>query len=111
MMEKTVEQWLGKKIKGVGGLWLKFTSPGTTGVPDRILIYRGVALFVELKTETGRPSPVQKATHQKFIAAGKSVHVIYGRAGAESFFRRVTDVCWPFEDYVDVYEWRGKDDE
>lgn len=50
MTEKQLEQKLIKAVKENGGLCLKFTSPGTAGVPDRIIILpNGHVGFVEVK--------------------------------------------------------------
>lgn len=50
MREQRVEENLVKRIKAKGGLCLKFTSPGFTGVPDRVVIMpKGKLTFVELK--------------------------------------------------------------
>ena len=50
MRESTVERVLQKSIKQQGGWCLKFVSPGTDGVPDRICILPGgVVAFVETK--------------------------------------------------------------
>ena len=55
MLEKTIERHLVDGVKRLGGLCVKFVSPGTPGVPDRIIITAtGKIIFVELKTETGR---------------------------------------------------------
>lgn len=50
MRESAVERVLQKSIKQQGGWCLKFVSPGTAGVPDRICLLPGrVLAFVELK--------------------------------------------------------------
>jgi hypothetical protein len=49
MIEKDIEKYLAEQVKKQGGLCLKFTSPGTRGVPDRIVIYDGEVFFTELK--------------------------------------------------------------
>lgn len=59
MNERTIEQHLKKTVEAIGGLCWKFTSPGTIGVPDRICIYRGRVIFVELKATGGQPRPIQ----------------------------------------------------
>ncbi|MGB4633492.1 MAG: VRR-NUC domain-containing protein, partial [Bacillota bacterium] len=41
MREKQLEQKLVKAVKNVGGLALKFVSPGYDGVPDRLLLFPG----------------------------------------------------------------------
>ena len=44
--ESNVELYLVNKINSIGGLAMKFTSPGLSGVPDRLILYRGLAFFV-----------------------------------------------------------------
>ena len=39
MIENQVERHLHSRIGLIGGLCFKFTSPGTAGVPDRIIIH------------------------------------------------------------------------
>ena len=85
-LEKTTEAWLKKKLEGLGGLFLKWTSPGCVGVPDRILVIGGRIMFVELKQETGRLSEAQKHMLAELARRGAACHVVYGKAGAELFF-------------------------
>lgn len=61
MTEKQLEQKLIRAVKVTGGLCLKFTSPGTAGVPDRIIILpNGNVGFVEVKKPgAGRLSKLQ----------------------------------------------------
>lgn len=59
--EKQVEDHLVKRVTDLGGLPWKFTSPGTVGVPDRIVIMNDMICFVELKRpKGGRVSDIQK---------------------------------------------------
>lgn len=63
MFERGLEQAVGRLVKQRGGKYLKWVSPGNTGVPDRICIFPlGRVVFVELKRpglKDGR-SPKQK---------------------------------------------------
>lgn len=106
MLEKQVEAFVGREVKKLGGLWLKFTSPGRTGVPDRILILQGRVAFVEMKTDTGVLSPIQKATVKMLVETGRvPVHVVYGKSGAERFLREIKSpagVVWT----EGIWEWR-----
>jgi hypothetical protein len=61
MLERQVEAYLIKRVKALGGMAYKFTSPAHKGVSDRIVcLPNGQTWFVELKTESGRLSPLQK---------------------------------------------------
>lgn len=54
MLEKELEAKLVKAIKARGGYCLKWTSPGTTGLPDRIILLPGGRVaFAELKRPKG----------------------------------------------------------
>ena len=61
MKESQIERRLVEGVKRLGGMCLKFVSPGTLGVPDRIIITaKGRVIFVELQTETGRLTKSQR---------------------------------------------------
>ena len=60
MLEKDVESKLIKPVKDMGGLCLKFVTPGFTGVPDRIILLPGAhILFVETKKPGKKERPRQ----------------------------------------------------
>ena len=62
MLEKQVEAYLIKRVRALGGEAYKFTSPAHRGVADRIVCFpNGSTYFVEVKTEGGRLSELQKA--------------------------------------------------
>lgn len=53
MREKTIEAKLVKITRSMGGLALKFLSPGFDGVPDHlVLLPKGGIAFVEMKART-----------------------------------------------------------
>ena len=59
-MERDIERYLVRRVTQLNGVAYKFVSPGRVGVADRIvLLPGGVVWFVELKTATGRLSPLQ----------------------------------------------------
>ena len=86
MLEKTTEAWLKKQIEKLGGYFLKWTSPGTDGVPDRILLLNGHVMFVEMKQADGRLSPRQSVMLKELARRGAMCHVVYGKEGAELFY-------------------------
>lgn len=61
MLEKQIEAYLVKRVKELGGVAYKFTSPAHRGVADRVVcLPDGSTWFIELKAEGGRLSPLQK---------------------------------------------------
>ena len=83
--EKEIEAYLVKKVKGLGGLCWKFTSPGMAGVPDRIVLINGICIFVELKRPDGRVSMIQKVWHQKLRDLGFRVEVLKSMDEVDTF--------------------------
>lgn len=47
-----------------------------SGIPDMICVYGGKPVGFELKTETGKLSPDQKAVHEIWLYHGITVHVV-----------------------------------
>ena len=77
MREKTIEQKLTRTIKKYGGLCLKFTSPGTDGVPDRIILLpNGKLAFAELKAPGKQMRPLQEYRKRQLEGLGFKVYVI-----------------------------------
>lgn len=62
--EGKIEDYLLKRCKENGILCWKFASASQNGVPDRILIYDGQIIFVELKAPGEEPRPDQLAVHR-----------------------------------------------
>lgn len=90
MREREIEKWLREQIKNLGGRALKFTSPGSDGVPDRIVFLPGGRIYlVELKAIGGRLSPIQVWQQESLRALGVDVRTITGRAEAEAFIREL----------------------
>ena len=70
-LERDVEAELGKRLKALGCLFWKFVSPGTSGVPDRIVLTpTGAVYFVELKAAGGRRDEIQVYRAEQIVAHG-----------------------------------------
>ena len=79
MLEKQIEKKLVDGVKKLGGMCLKFVSPGSLGVPDRIIITAsGKIIFAELKTDTGRLSKLQQQMISKMQKRKADVRVLQG---------------------------------
>ena len=77
MRERDIENKLGDAVKAVGGLCWKFTSPGTSGVPDRIVLMpKGRIAFVETKAPGEVPRKIQLKRHKQLRALGFQVYVL-----------------------------------
>lgn len=75
MREALVEAHLVRRVKSLGGLCYKFTSPARRSVPDRLCIIDGVAFFVELKAPGKKPTPKQAAEIELIRSKGIRVFV------------------------------------
>lgn len=79
MREKIIEHKLLMETKKIGGLALKFVSPGFDGVPDRIVLLPGGKIgFVEVKAPGGNLRPLQQARHNLLRRLGFKVYVLDG---------------------------------
>lgn len=87
-MENSVERYLVKITKQNKGYCYKWVSPGTAGVPDRILLLPGARVYlVECKDQGKKPSPVQKYIHKILKAIGFHVYVIDSKEKVDLFFK------------------------
>ena len=77
MREKAIEQQLRTTVKGMGGIALKFVSPGMSGVPDRLILLPGKRIaFVEVKAPGETMRPLQVKRKRQLEALGFSVYCI-----------------------------------
>lgn len=90
MLESRIERALVRGIKRAGGWAIKLVSPGNAGVPDRlVLLPGGLVIFVELKQDTGRLSPLQKEMHTRLRELGMQVRTLYGMDQVHQFVEEV----------------------
>lgn len=83
--EGLVENYLIRQCEKNGFFCRKWVSPGHNGVPDRIVIARGHAVFIELKADNGRLSPLQKITIKEMQKCGADVRVMYNKTEIDEF--------------------------
>lgn len=89
-LEKVRERKLKKQVEKLGGLCLKFVSPGTTGVPDRkILMPFGLEYFVELKKDGETLSPRQVFMKKQFEKRGTKVYVVDSNHAYTKFIEKI----------------------
>ena len=77
MKEKIIEQKFRAAVRAVGGVAVKFVSPGLDGMPDRLaLLPGGKMAFVEVKAPGKNPRPLQQARHRMLRRLGFQVYVL-----------------------------------
>ncbi|MDX1486595.1 MAG: VRR-NUC domain-containing protein [Acidiferrobacterales bacterium] len=87
MLERDIERYLVRRIKALGGMAEKFTSPGKRSVPDRIVtLPGGRILFVEMKAPGKKPTENQRRDHERRRALGCEVMVIDAKEGVDDAF-------------------------
>lgn len=90
MREKDIESYLRDQVKRHGGIAYKFESPGSIGVPDRIVIFPGGRIiFVELKAPGKKPRPTQVRQMQRLGFLGCDVRVIDSKEKVDEFIDEV----------------------
>lgn len=88
-IENDIEKYLVRQVKLIGALCYKFTSPGTRGVPDRIILYSGCVFFVELKRPGGKPRKEQLKIMEKFNDQMMPIFIIDSKEKVDKFTRIV----------------------
>lgn len=87
--ESSIEAYLVSQIRKLGGLCKKWTAPGSSGEPDRIIIWDGLIEFVELKRPGGRLSELQKVKHKELKAQGAKVFTLSSRQEVDDYVFRL----------------------
>lgn len=92
-MEKAIERYFNRKALLRGLLSRKYTSPGCTGVSDRLLCGpigaipgKGRTWYVELKDTGRKPRKRQEFVHKEYLQHGIIVHVLDSYESIDTFF-------------------------
>ena len=74
--ESDIEAYLVRRVKAVGGIAYKFTSPARRAVPDRMICLPDVPVFfVECKSLGKKLTPAQEREKSKLRKLGKMVYM------------------------------------
>lgn len=92
MSEAHLEEHFTRKVKEAGGLALKFTSLSRTGLPDRIVFYKGLTWLVELKTPKGTVQSNQKVCHNLFKVYGFDVRIVRNKQQVAAFIEQMKNL-------------------
>ena len=74
--ESFVEKKICDYAKSKDWLALKFTSPGTKGVPDRVFLKSSKIFFIEFKALGKKPTKLQAHCHRLLRREGFNVYVV-----------------------------------
>lgn len=90
MLEKEIEKAFVDKVKKLGGLCLKFTSPSMTGIPDRIVLLPGGKIgFVEVKRPGERPRPIQRKRIKQLRNLGFKAYVLDSKEKIDDIVKEI----------------------
>lgn len=96
MRERSVENYLVRKVKAAGGEVRKLVTPGRRHAPDRLVLWRGFhgiayvearVHFVELKKPGEKPRAGQEREHQRLRDMGFSVFVLDTKAKVDRYIQ------------------------
>lgn len=91
MRESTIEKHLVAKVKAMGGMAYKFTSPAHRGVADRVVVLPGgVVWFVELKAPGGRLSELQKIFQSDMARMNQKYACLWSKDHVDEWLKEVT---------------------
>jgi streptogramin lyase len=91
MREKTIEEYLTWAVERIGGVTFKFRSPSQRGVADRIVcLPNGETWFIELKTDSGRLSPLQKVFASVMQQTNQKYKVLWSTEQVDAFVASVS---------------------
>lgn len=77
MREKQIEEKLVRAVKMRDGMCPKLVSPGTDGMPDRMVLLPGARIaFVEVKAPGQKPRALQKRRLAQLRTLGFPVYVL-----------------------------------
>jgi hypothetical protein len=79
--EKLLEANLTARVKKIGGKCIKMVPTFEAGIPDRQVLYKGRAVFVELKAMGKRPRKLQVNYMKELELAGFECRVIDSMEG------------------------------
>jgi hypothetical protein len=91
MREIEVEDYLVEQAKAIGGEVRKLRWIGRNGAPDRVIMFEGKTIWVELKRPgTKRANPHQIREHERMRRAGQTVVLIDSFEGVDKLIVEVS---------------------
>lgn len=95
MRESKIEKALTEGAERLGAAVRKLKWIGRDGAPDRVVMFRGWTVWVELKRPGEVPRPIQENEHRLMRRVGQDVRVIDTLEGVDEFLRELA--AWPIK--------------
>lgn len=93
MREHRIEKVLKNKVEEMGGMCIKLDATYCKGIPDRLVLLPGGRLyFAELKTESGKLSPIQIHRIGNIEKMGFKVKVLKGINEVKDFINETMEL-------------------
>ena len=90
MLEKQIEAYLVKRVKEIGGIPYKFTSPSNRGVSDRIVVLpNGVVWFIELKRAGGKLTRLQVMFAETMHSMGQRYACLWSKEDVDKWISQL----------------------
>ena len=90
MRESQIEAHLAQRVKALGGLCWKFTSPNLRGVPDRVLLMpEGQTYWIELKAPGQQPNLLQQRRHAELRARSHRILMLDSVEAVDYFLEAI----------------------
>lgn len=90
--EKAIEKHLRRRMASLGLPCLKYSNPGESGYPDRLVcLPNGMVLWVELKSRGERPARIQQLRHLQLQGLGHTVVTLDSRAAVDELADKITE--------------------
>jgi len=90
--EHRIELLLYKGVEGLGGMCRSWKKSNVSGIPEQIVLIKGLVYFVEVKTSDGGLEDSQVREHKRFEDQGIKVIVIKGHDDLVDFLEMLRHV-------------------
>jgi hypothetical protein len=91
ILEAELEAFFRGECKALGLVTMKLNLQQNRGYPDRVVLHKGAAHFAELKTLTGKQTPLQKYRASQLNRAGFDVVVLRTKAEIREYLRGIAN--------------------
>ena len=77
MKESLLQSKIRKKLKDAGWFVTKLIQTSTNGIPDLLIIRNEIVIFIEIKKEDGRLSPLQQFRIEEMKSFGAIIIIAH----------------------------------